>query len=172
MTDAAAEPTEETPKSGKKPLLIGIVLAVLGGGGGYFVVSSGIMPLGAKPEMQKTSDVAPEETVTIRKSGTDLSKVAFVPIEPIVVSLNHQTTVKHLRFRASLEVETAYAQYVEQLLPRVADVLNSYLRAIDTEDFSDSLALMRLRAQMLRRIQIVTGQGRVRDLLIQEFVLN
>jgi flagellar FliL protein len=32
--------------------------------------------------------------------------------------------------------------------------------------------MARLRAQMLRRIQVVTGEGRVRDLLITEFVLN
>jgi flagellar FliL protein len=29
-----------------------------------------------------------------------------------------------------------------------------------------------MRAQLLRRIQIVTGEGRVRDLLVTEFVLN
>jgi len=32
--------------------------------------------------------------------------------------------------------------------------------------------LLRLRSQMLRRVQVVTGEGRVRDLLIMEFVLN
>ena len=30
----------------------------------------------------------------------------------------------------------------------------------------------RLRAQMLRRIQVVTGEAQVRDLLVTEFVLN
>jgi flagellar FliL protein len=29
-----------------------------------------------------------------------------------------------------------------------------------------------LRAQMLRRVQIVAGEGRIRDLLIMEFVLS
>jgi len=31
---------------------------------------------------------------------------------------------------------------------------------------------VRIRAHLLRRIQIVTGEGRVRDLLVTEFVLN
>ena len=48
----------------------------------------------------------------------------------------------------------------------------SYLRAIDTASIEDPHAMARLRAQMLRRIQIVVGEGRVRDLLITEFVLN
>ncbi len=52
------------------------------------------------------------------------------------------------------------------------DILNGYLRAVDVRDLEDPSALIRLRAQMLRRIQIVTGEGRVKDLLIMEFVLN
>ena len=58
------------------------------------------------------------------------------------------------------------------MLPRVVDVLNSYLRALEIKDLTDPMALPKLRAQMLRRINIATGQGRVRDLLIMEFVLN
>ena len=58
------------------------------------------------------------------------------------------------------------------LLPRIVDVMNGYLRALDAAELENPAALVRLRAQMLRRIQIVTGEGRVRDLLITEFVLN
>jgi flagellar FliL protein len=51
-------------------------------------------------------------------------------------------------------------------------VLNTYLRALSIADLEESTALVRLRAQMLRRVQIVTGEGRINDLLIMEFVLN
>jgi flagellar FliL protein len=61
---------------------------------------------------------------------------------------------------------------VTHLLPRILDVLNGYLRAVELAELEDPDALVRLRAQMLRRIQIVTGQGMVRDLLVTEFVLN
>jgi flagellar FliL protein len=61
---------------------------------------------------------------------------------------------------------------VTLLLPRIMDVLNSYLRAVDVAQIEDPSALIRIRAHMLRRIQIVTGEGRVRDLLITEFVMN
>ena len=66
----------------------------------------------------------------------------------------------------------SYEDEVTKLTPRVLDVLNSYLRAVDIAVLSDPPALIKLRAQMLRRIQLVTGEGRVRDLLILEFVLN
>ena len=65
-----------------------------------------------------------------------------------------------------------YAAEVTLLLPRIVDVMNGYLRALDPKVMEDPAALVRIRAQMLRRIQIVTGEGRVRDLLITEFVLN
>ena len=58
------------------------------------------------------------------------------------------------------------------LRPRILDVLNGYLRAVEVAELEDPSALVRLRAQMLRRIQVVAGEGRVNDLLISEFVLN
>ena len=57
-------------------------------------------------------------------------------------------------------------------MPRINDVLNVYLRAVDERDFEVPRAMVRLRAQMLRRVQLVTPPGAVRDVLIQEFVLN
>ena len=50
------------------------------------------------------------------------------------------------------------------IMPRVTDVLNGYLRAVEVRDLEDPTALSRLRAQMLRRVQMVSGEGRVLDL--------
>ncbi len=101
-----------------------------------------------------------------------LMGVAFVPLETMVISLGPDSGSEHLRFTAQLEVVDAAAADVTTLTPRILDVINSYLRAIDTASIEDPHAMARLRAQMLRRIQVVTGEGRVRDLLITEFVLN
>ena len=54
----------------------------------------------------------------------------------------------------------------------MVDTLNTYLRAVDVADLAAPAMAVKIRAQMLRRVQIVTGEGRVRDLLISEFVLN
>ena len=64
------------------------------------------------------------------------------------------------------------AAAVQAEMPRIVDALNTYLRAVEVRDLEDPAALTRLRAQMLRRVQIVTGAGEVRDLLVTEFVLN
>ena len=58
------------------------------------------------------------------------------------------------------------------LKPRILDVLNEYLRAVEEIELESPGSLTLLRAQMLRRIAIVVGDGLVRDLLILEFVLS
>ncbi|MCR9146838.1 MAG: flagellar basal body-associated FliL family protein [Rhodobacteraceae bacterium] len=156
----------ETPSPAKKsrlPFVIGLILAIAGGGGGFYAVYTGLI-LGEPADFEVES----KEDAPQVKAMPD---VRFVPVEPLVINVD-EATGTHLRFRAQLEVRTPYQAEVENLLPRVVDVLNSYLRAVDVADLRDNTALVRLRAQMLRRIQIVTGRDRVNDLLIMEFVLN
>lgn len=163
MTDATADLEDEAPaKGGKKGLLFGILAALVLGAGGFFATYSGIIggADGDKDEQAKP------------KSAERLPKVAFVALDPLVVSLGVNARSRHLRFGAQLEVPTEFEEEVRHLMPRVLDILNAYLRAVDSRDIENPASLIRLRAHMLRRVQTVTGDGRVRDLLITEFVLN
>lgn len=162
-----AEPgaQEEAPKKkGKLGFLVGVLLAVILGGGGFFAVYSGML---LAPQDHATDTGHGEEVVV-----DELQPVSFVPLDPLVISIGRGSTARHLRFRAELEVTPGSETDVTQLSPRVMDVLNSYLRAVEVSDLEDPSALVALRAQMLRRIQLVTGEGRVRDLLIMEFVMS
>jgi flagellar FliL protein len=134
-------------------------MAVILGGAGFYATWSGLI-LGHAEEPAESHAPGP------------LSGIAFVPLETMVVSLGPDASSRHLRFSAQVEVVDSAVADVTLLSPRILDVLNSYLRAIDAKAIEDPSAMARLRAQMLRRIQIVTGEGRVRDLLITEFVLN
>ncbi len=164
-TEETASGEEDSPKKkSKKPLLIGLILAFILGGGGFYAVYSGMI-LGS-------SDESEVKEVEVGEKIEPLPLIAFVPIDPLVISLGPGGSSRHLRFRAQLEVEPQFQEDVEILVPRVLDVLNSYLRAVDIRDIENPSALINLRAQMLRRIQLVTGEGRVRDLLVMEFVLN
>lgn len=162
MTDVEAEAPPEAKKSSKMPLIIGIVAALVGGGGGFYAAFSGMIlaPESPKPEVEETD-----------LPGA-IPDIAFVEVEPMTISISPAAQGRQLRFRAQLEVPTPYASDVEKLLPRVVDVMNGYLRAVELRDIESAAALTRLRAQLLRRVQIVAGPGRVNDLLIMEFVLN
>ncbi|OYW59373.1 MAG: flagellar basal body protein FliL [Rhodobacterales bacterium 32-66-7] len=152
---------EITPKRRSlRPLLLGLLLAFVLGGGGFYATWSGLI---LAPETRTGMDEGKPES---------LQGIAFVALEPMVISLDPASGSSHLRFSAQVEVVDSAAADVTLLAPRILDVLNSYLRAIDPAMIEDPQAMARLRAQMLRRIQLVTGEGRVRDLLITEFVLN
>lgn len=153
---------DSPPKRSKLPLILGVVLALLGGGGGFMAVQMGVIG-GSAPEEHA------EEEMEVAENLPDL---AFVPMETLVINLPESAAARHLLFTAQLEVNPMYSEEVTSLLPRVVDVLNGYLRAVKLSELEDPTALIRLRAQMLRRVQVVVGDGRVNDILIMEFVLN
>ena len=167
MTAAADVEVEEKPKASKLPLLLGIVLALAGGGGGFYVITSGL--LGGSDDAQGEDTAAESDA---EKDVPGVSEVAFVPLDPLIVTLPSNTGNPTLRFRAELEVLPGKTDEVTAIKPRIVDVLNGYLRAVSLEELQDPAVLSRLRGQMLRRVQVVAGPDRVRDLLVMEFVLN
>lgn len=164
MAAEADDQQEPARKASKIPLLIGALLAVIGGGGGFFAVQSGI--IGGE---NHTEDVAITEDVSHVPNAVP---VVFVALDPLVISLPRSGGRDHLRFSAQLEVAPEHAAEVEAVKPRIVDVLNGYLRAVEIAELEDPAALARLRGQMLRRVQVVAGDGRIKDLLIMEFVLS
>lgn len=155
------ETTDDAPKKASKlPLILGLVLALVGAGGGFFAVQSGLL---------FKTEVAEEEPESIEISAPEVS---FVPLDPMIISLPGDAGRGHLRFVAQLEVVPGFETDIETIKPRITDVLNEYLRAVEVAELEEPTAMWRLRSQMLRRIQVVAGDERVKDLLIMEFVLS
>ena len=155
------QPQDAAPKRKPKlPLLIGLVLALLLGAGGFFATYSGMI-------LGHSADHAEEQN-----HDAALPEIAFVPVDPVMISLGAAAQNRHLRMVSQLEVGKQYVSEVTLLLPRVLDVTNTYLRAVEVSQLEDPAALIRIRSHLLRRIQLVTGEGRVNDLLITEFILN
>ncbi len=177
MSDVATSEEEtEAPKKGKKGLLFGLIGALVLGGGGFYATYSGlILSPSGESETAASDDHGGGGG---GHGGGDAevahvnSDVAFVELQPLTISLGRFATSRHLRFQAHLEVDPSMAAEVEHLSPRILDVLNTYLRAISENELEDPASMNRLRAQMLRRVQVVAGEGNVKDLLITEFVLN
>ncbi len=171
MSDATVDDENvEEKKPSKLPMIIGLVLALAGGGGGFFAVQSGL--LGGTKESAAHDSASEAHAEEEGVETAPLPDVSFIEVPPLVISLGPRAQASHLRFRASLEVPKEYTVEVEGILPRVQDVLNSYLRALEPRDLEAPGALIKLRGQMLRRVKLVAGEGRVRDLLVLEFVLN
>jgi len=171
MSDITADgdATRNKKPQSKLPLIIGLVLALLGGGGGFYAVQTGLIGGAVDKDQARRASADPDQPFIETKALPD---VVFIEVPAVTISLGPGAQADHLRFRASLEVPTQYRSEVELILPRVQDVFNSYLRALEARDLEAQGALLKLRGQLLRRIKLVTGEGRVRDLLVLEFVLN
>jgi flagellar FliL protein len=156
---------EAAKKGGKMGLIVGAALAVALGGAGFFLVYSGVIPTPEKAPapVEKADAPAPAEAP---------QPVEFAQLEPIVITLGAGAQLRQLQFVGHLEIEPGKRDAVAAVQPRVRDALNTYLRAVSPDDVEDPAALLRMRAQMLRRVQVVAGEGVVRDLLVSEFILR
>lgn len=162
MADEDQGQEDEPKKGGKLPLILGLVLLLAGGGGGFYATWSGLI-------LAPAEDAKAEIEADHVETGPD---VAYVPIDPFVISIGKTSQPRHLRFSAQLEVPKTYQPDVQMLLPRIVDVINTYMRAIKITDLDAPASLTRIRGHLLRRLQVVAGEGRVNDLLIMEFVVN
>lgn len=163
-----ADSTEETPEGDAKPKKglgkIGWALVlVLGlglGGGGFFATYSGMF--------SAAESKAAEPDDTLMKDGPEL---VFLELDPMMISVGNAGSIRQLRFRAYLQLPERNGD-VAALQPRILDVFSTYLRAVSVDRLEDPTSLLDLRAQLLRRVQLLTGPGAVNDLLIIDFVIT
>lgn len=165
MADTTAEAAEtETPGRGARPrrsMILGLVLALLCTTGSFAASYMGLLDRFSatkKPGMGESH------------ASTELP--VFVPVPQLLVSIGPPGAGRHLRFAAEIEASRDDASHLAALMPRVVDVLNGYLRAVEPALFERPEALMLMRAQMLRRVRLVTGETLAADLLITEFVID
>ncbi len=159
MANAVMEaPAEAAPKS-KKGMIISAVLAIVLAGGGFALTYTGILQglLGGS-ESKAEHGAVPQGPV-------------FVPIDTITITLAG-TPARQFRLSAQIEVPPEQALSVAAEMPRVMNVLQGFLRAVDPDQLADRAAWFDLRLKMLYRIRMVLGEDRVRDLLITDFVVN
>lgn len=152
--------TRSNKKKGLVPILIGLAGAVVLGGGGFFAVYSGLI-LGTDPK--PATQVSAQQHQPLP---------TYLPIEQLTVSLPTTSGSQHLRLSAEIEVAAGRLPEAEAFRPRFLSVINSYLRAIEPRDLNDPTALIRLRAQILRRLQMIAGEDVIDDFLITEFILS
>jgi flagellar FliL protein len=177
MSEARDGPDAKPVRKGKgRILLVAFVLALVAGGGGFYGVYSGLLYLPLLDAGKLTQAAAGgghggEETGHA-PLASQFEPGAFVHLDPLIISLGAQSRSEHLKVTLAVEVRPEDEEMVVAVKPRIIDVLNGFLRAVDEREFELPRSMERLRAQMLRRVRLVTPEGSVRDLLIQEFLLD
>lgn len=147
-------------KKGLMPILIGMIGALALGGGGFYAIYSGLILSGQDKADAQSARSEPKPLPT------------YLAIEQLTLSLAAPSGAEHLRLSAHVEIADGRLSEAEAYRPRFLSVINTYLRAVEPSDLREATALIRLRAQILRRLQMVAGADLVDDFLITEFILN
>jgi len=150
--------------SGKKIVLffvLPVLLLLMTGAGVYF---SGLAdPFLGTGEQDK-------ELLAKEEQGPS----AYYDLPEMLVNLNSAgRKTSYLKISVSLEMasEKDVAQ-IEQVLPRIVDNFQVYLRELRIEDLRGSAGLQRLREELLLRVANAARPAVVRDVLFREMLIQ
>lgn len=163
------EATDAAPKKGlskflsKKMLMIivPILILVIGGGGAgaYFL----LFKKGDSNQQAKADDLP-----------LTPPKVAFSDMQDILVNIqSNDGTPAYLKLGVSLELDDdAQKAALQPLMPRITDQFQAYLRELRLDDLKGSAGVLRLKEELLRRVNVAAAPYHVRDVLLKEMIVQ
>lgn len=143
------------------PLLL---LLIGGGAGAYF--------LGLFDSPSEEEQAADAEHSGEHEEGKP--EAVFYDLPEILVNLNSAGKKEaYLKIRIALELEDAKMQTeLEPLMPRIVDNFQVFLREMRVEDLSGSAGMVRLKEELLQRINLSVQPLQVRDVLFKEMLVQ
>ncbi len=158
-----ASPDAPKKRFGRKFLLIAgggaALLVLLGlGAGAYFFFFAGKTE---KPQTAQTIPLVPPQ-------------VAFYDVPDMVVNIQTPDgSPAYLKLGVALELESPEEKAgLQVLMPRVIDQFQAYLRELRVDDLRGSAGVLRLKEELLRRINVAIEPYRVRDVLLKEMIIQ
>jgi flagellar FliL protein len=153
----------------KKLIVAGGLVVVLGGGGAAYYFLGGSAPADEHAEgapAEGGHGAAPSELPP--------EHAAFYDVPDIVVNIQTaDSTPAYLKLSVSLELDSVEAKAaIEPVMPRVVDQFQTYLRELRVEDVRGSMGVMRLKEELLRRVNLAAAPTPVRDVLLKEMIVQ
>ena len=184
----------EAPAKKKPPMMIIIAAAaavvLIGGGVTAFLLLKPKPEAHAdagheKPKKEKKKDKKKKEGehgaaagaeggagAPVIKEGPD--GVVFYTLPDIVVNMqaaDGRSTFLKLKLTFELPDEET-AEHLTPNLPRLQDMFQTFLRELRPEDLNGSQGSYQLRAELLRRVNLVAAPSKVNAVLIEEMLIN
>jgi flagellar FliL protein len=123
---------------------------------------------GAKPaEHAAPGAAAPTE-------GTAAGAAVFYDLPEMLVNINTAGRARNfLKMRVSLELANELdINRVENVLPRIVDNFQVYLRELRLEDLQGAAGMYRLREELLNRVNAAVRPAQVKDVLFKEMIVQ
>lgn len=172
----------------KPPLLLiiigaAVLVAGVGGGAAFFLLKP------KSPEAEASADEAKEEKKADSKEGhgeeaapvegagtiaAGPDGVTFYTLPDLIVNIQSpEGRTTYLKLKLTLEVkDDAVATRLQSEAPRLNDMLQTFLRELRPEDLAGSAGSHQLRAELLRRVNLVAAPGKVDAVLIEEMLVQ
>ncbi len=157
VAEAEAAPPVRKKMSGKKLVLFIILPLILFGGGGaaaWFLLFQGQEPV--EGELAEAEAEAAHPPV-------------YYDLDEMTVNLSTQSKRNsYLKLKLALELGAPEdSETIPNVLPRVVDQFQIYLRGVRVEDLQGSDGLQRLREELLLRAQKAAAPATVKDVLFK-----
>jgi flagellar FliL protein len=183
--ESAAEAEGEVKKKGLPIKLIAIAAVVLlvlaGGGGAAFVFmnkskTGAHAPVKAKAKAKAKDGKAEAKAGEVNPHGCTMKDgpegVSYCTLPAILT--NTATTEgrpNNLKLQVTLELaDPATGDVIGEQMPRLNDLLQTYLRELRPEDLSGSAGDFRLRQEIQHRVNLVIAPAKVNAVLIEEML--
>jgi flagellar FliL protein len=159
------QPEASKKRFGKKFLLIagggGLALVLALGAGAYFFFFSG-------------SSSSAGKMVTAQGAPLVAPQVAYYDMPDIVVNIQSADgSPAYLKLSVALELDNSEEKPgLQALMPRVVDQFQGYLRELRVDDLHGSAGVVRLKEELLRRINVAAAPFPVRDVLLKEMIIQ
>lgn len=100
--------------------------------------------------------------------------IVFVDMPDIIVNLQSDAPrMRFLKLRVALEVAgEPTADVVKQLLPRVLDSFQLYLRALTVDDARGSAGMQRLKEELTARVNLAVEPAQINGVLLKEMLVQ
>ena len=115
-----------------------------------------------------------EEQTQVEEVAVPTVQTTFFEIPDLIVNLNTSGRKSvFLKIKISLEIaDPADIDTVNQLLPRIVDNFQVYLRELRVQDLQGSACMDRLHEELLRRVNIAVRPAKVKDVLFKEMLVQ
>lgn len=115
-----------------------------------------------------------EKAAEGEKGATAAGAAVFYDLPEMLVNINTAGRTRNfLKMRVSLELANEIdINRVENVLPRIVDNFQVYLRELRLEDLQGAAGMYRLREELLNRVNAAVRPAQVKDVLFKEMIVQ
>lgn len=166
--DMSADSLPRKKFSGKKLVLFVILPLILLIGAGAGIYFSGLLDMLTGSGEEEVAVAPPPDMLDPRAAPV------FYELPDMLVNLNSiARRPAFLKIKIAIQVSRPEdTPAIEQVLPRIIDHFQVYLRELRLEDLKGSAGMYRLRQELLMRINAAAHPVKVRDVLFKEMLVQ